>query len=175
MKTFEEQWTAWLDGELKGKERAEFESALDDLEAAEAERQSALKLRTLLKTHLAPQPMQNAEFFNHQLMSEIDRDEEVEVEATPVPELRTSWWSVQRLFLAGATALAIFGVFTFFITREEPGSNKSQYLSQILDARVDTSTHPNATVTIFQARNDQQTTVLWVEGLESLPSEYAAK
>ena len=38
MKTFEEKWTAWLDGELSGQERAEFEASLPDRAAAEAEK-----------------------------------------------------------------------------------------------------------------------------------------
>ena len=36
MKTFEENWTAWVDGELSDAERAEFEASLDDRVAAEA-------------------------------------------------------------------------------------------------------------------------------------------
>jgi hypothetical protein len=30
MKTFEEKWTAWLDGQLIGKELVEFEASLSD-------------------------------------------------------------------------------------------------------------------------------------------------
>ncbi len=30
MKTFEEKWTAWLDGQLTGKELVEFEASLPD-------------------------------------------------------------------------------------------------------------------------------------------------
>jgi anti-sigma factor RsiW len=36
MKTFEEKWTAWVDGELTEAESAEFEASLDDRAAAEA-------------------------------------------------------------------------------------------------------------------------------------------
>ena len=38
MKTFEEKWTAWIDGELTGDELAEFEASLPDQAAAEAEK-----------------------------------------------------------------------------------------------------------------------------------------
>ena len=34
MKTFEEKWTAWIDGELRGQELAEFEASLPDRAAA---------------------------------------------------------------------------------------------------------------------------------------------
>ncbi len=67
MKTFEEKWTAWLDGELTGKELAEFEASLPDKAAAELEKQEALKLGAFLKEQLAAPAMSNAEFFNHQL------------------------------------------------------------------------------------------------------------
>ena len=33
MKTFEEKWTAWIDGELVGAELAEFEASLPDMAA----------------------------------------------------------------------------------------------------------------------------------------------
>ena len=38
MKTFEEKWTAWLDGQLSGRELSEFEASLPDKAAAEAEK-----------------------------------------------------------------------------------------------------------------------------------------
>ena len=34
MKTFEEKWTAWLDGRLSDKELAEFEASLPDKAAS---------------------------------------------------------------------------------------------------------------------------------------------
>ena len=49
MKTFEEKWTAWIDGELRGAELAEFEASLPDKAAAEAEKRDAQKLGTFLK------------------------------------------------------------------------------------------------------------------------------
>ncbi len=49
MKTFEEKWTAWLDGQLSGRELTEFEASLPDKAAAEAEKAAAKKLGALLK------------------------------------------------------------------------------------------------------------------------------
>ena len=49
MKTFEEKWTAWLDGQLSGRELTEFEASLPDKAAADAETAEAKKLSTLLK------------------------------------------------------------------------------------------------------------------------------
>ena len=58
--------------------------------------------------------------------------------------------------------------------REQPAPEKSQYLTQILNAKVDSNVSPYATVSIFQTKEDR-VTVLWVDGLKSLPSDYAAK
>jgi hypothetical protein len=173
MKTFEEKWTAWIDGELKGAELAEFEASLPDKAAAEAEKREAKKLGTFLKEHLPCAAMGNEEFFNHQLRERIARDE-------PAPRERETagtgrvWWPIRRLVWVGSTALAIFSVCTFFVMREKAPTDPSQYLTQILNARVDPAVSPNATISMFETQEDK-VTVLWVEGLQSLPSEYAQK
>lgn len=174
MKTFEENWTAWIDGELAGKELAEFEASLPDRAAAEAEKQDALKLRTFLKQQLGVSPaMGNEEFFHHQLREAIARDERA-AEPSARTTARNSWWNIGRLVWAGAGSLAIFALCTFFVVRNDSKPDQSQYLSQILNARVDPSVSPNATITAFESKEDKAT-VLWVEGLQALPAEYAAK
>ena len=74
MKTFEEKWTAWLDGHLTGRELAEFEASLPDKAAAETERADAKKLSTLLKRELAAHALTNEEFFSHQVRERIARE-----------------------------------------------------------------------------------------------------
>src|SRR2546430_4071178 len=74
MKTFEEKWTAWLDGQLSERELAEFEASLPDKAAAEAEKTEATKLRKLLKSEIGVQTLNNAEFFSHQLRERIARE-----------------------------------------------------------------------------------------------------
>ena len=54
MTTFEERYTAWLDGKLMGPELAAFERELPDREAAEAEKRDLGKLRLLLRRHGDP-------------------------------------------------------------------------------------------------------------------------
>jgi anti-sigma factor RsiW len=173
MKTFEEKWTAWVDGELNDAERAEFEASLDDRAAAEVEKNQARKLRALLKEQLAPRAMGNEEFFHHQLRDRIaaEMKEPAPLSAAGV---RESWWTIRRLLWTGATSLAVFAILTFFVMREQPAPDQSQYLTQILNARVDPGVNPYATVSIFQTKEDR-VTVLWVDGLKSLPSDYAAK
>jgi hypothetical protein len=172
MKTFEEKWTAWIDGELSGAEVAEFEASLPDKAAAEAEKRAVQKLGTFLKEHLPCHAMGNEEFFHHQLRERIAAD------AGPVRDESAhdgrAWWPIGRLVWVGATALAIFSVCTFFVMREKAPTDQSQYLSQILNARVDPAVNPNATISMFESKDDK-VTVLWVEGLQSLPSEYASK
>jgi hypothetical protein len=58
--------------------------------------------------------------------------------------------------------------------REKAPTDQSQYLTQILNARVDPAVSPNATISMFETKEDK-VTVLWVEGLQSLPSEFAQK
>ena len=173
MKTFEEKWTAWVDGELSETERAEFEGSLDDPRAAQAEKSQALKLGALLKEQLQPRPMGNADFFHHQLRSRIEREAG---RPTPraTPQRRETWWTIPRLLWTGVSSLAVFAVCTFFVMRETQTPDQSQYLTQILNARVDPGVNPYATVSIFQTNQDR-VTVLWVDGLKSLPSEYATK
>ena len=67
MKTFEENWTAWLDGHLSGRELSEFEASLPDKAAAEAEKVDTRKLGALLKSELGAPALTNEEFFSHQL------------------------------------------------------------------------------------------------------------
>jgi hypothetical protein len=71
-------------------------------------------------------------------------------------------------------SLAVFLVCTVLVMQEKKPAEESQYLTQILNARVDPVVSPNATVSIFEVKQDR-VTVLWTEGLQSLPADYAAK
>jgi anti-sigma factor RsiW len=173
MKTFEEKWTAWLDGELSGTELAEFEASLPDKAAAEAEKHDAHKLGAFLKEQLRDRAMGNEEFFHHQLRERIAAD--ARTESAPEPtSARPALWPIGRLVWVGASSLAIFCVCTLFVLREKGPADQSQYLTQILNARVDPAMSPNATISMFESKQDK-VTVLWVDGLQTLPSEYATK
>jgi len=173
MKTFEEKWTAWIDDEMSEAERAEFEASLDDPVAARAEKNQARKLGALLQEELRAPAMGNEEFFHHQLRERIAA-ESAPAGARALPPVREAWWTIRRLLWTGAGSLAIFAVCAFFVMREVETPDQSQYLTQILNARVDPGVNPNATVSIFQTKQDR-VTVLWVDGLKSLPADYAAK
>ena len=173
MKTFEEKWTAWVDDQLTGDELARFEASLPDRAAAEAEKRAAKKLSALLKRELSSQPLHNADFFNHQLRQLIDHEGRAGTESHGSGGFSV-WWPIRRLALAGATSLAIFVAIALFVMREKQPAEPSQYLTQIRNARLDQATGPDATITIFESKEDR-VTVLWTEGLKSLPAEFASK
>ena len=172
MKTFEEKWTAWLDGQLSGRELIEFESSLPDLAAAEAEKRDAHKLGAFLKKELGAQALSNEEFFNHQLRERIARDSG---DRSASRGTRSGWWTIPRLVLSGATAFALFVLCAVAIMRQHQPAERSEYLTQILNSKVDPAANPNATISIFESKNDSKVTVLWTEGLQTLPADYAAK
>lgn len=171
MKTFEEKWTAWLDGQLSGRELSEFQESLPNKAAAETEKADARKLGALLKRELGSRALTNEEFFSHQLRERIMR----ESARSPKRETRGStWWTIPRLLSTGTASLAVFLIFTVFVVRDRNPAEESQYLTQIVNARVDPVVSPNASVSMFEAKQDR-VTVLWTEGLQSLPADYAAK
>ena len=172
MKTFEEKWTAWLDGRLSDRELAEFEASLPDKAAAEAEKAEATKLGLLLKRELGAQALLNEEFFNYQIRERIARESADEPRKRGV-EVSTSW-TIRRLLWTGTASLAVFLVMAIFVMRDKNPAEQSQYLTQILNARVDPVVSPNATISMFETKEDR-VTVLWTEGLQSLPADYAAK
>ena len=169
MKTFEEKWTAWLDDQLSGRELSEFEALLPDKAAAQAEKAEAKKLHELLKRELGAHALTNEEFFSHQLRERIAQENR-----QPSRMAASRWWTIPRLLWTGAASLAVFLIFTLAVMHEKNPAEESQYLTQILNARVDPVVSPNATVSIFEVKQDR-VTVLWTEGLQSLPADYAAK
>jgi hypothetical protein len=174
MKTFEEKWTAWLDDQLSGLELSEFEASLPDKAVAQAEKAGAKKLAELLKRELSAHPLKNEEFFSHQLRERIVQESGEQRGKRARRSPATSWWTIPRLLWAGTASLALFLIFTILVMRQERPAEESQYLTQILNARVDPVVSPNATVSIFEVKQDRAT-VLWTEGLQSLPADYAAK
>lgn len=170
MKTFEEKWTAWIDDQLTGRELEEFLASLPDRTAAETEKQSARQLGSFLREQAMA--LSNADFFSHQLRERLDREEEPT--RWEDDGISTGWWTIRRLLWSGAASLAIFVICAVFVFRDKTPSGQSQYLTEILSYRVDPTVSPNATISMFEKKDDR-VTVLWVDGLQSLPPEYAAK
>src|SRR5262249_46632484 len=163
-----------LDDQLSGRELSEFEASLPDKAAAQAEKAEAKKLGGLLRRELSTHPLKNEEFFSHQLRERIVQESGGPPRERARRSPASSWWEIPRLLWAGPGSLAVFLICPVLVMRQERPAEESQYLTQILNARVDPVVSPNATVSIFEVKQDHAT-VLWTEGLQSLPADYAAK
>jgi len=166
MKTFEEKFTAWIDGKLSGSELSRFEAELEQIKNAGAEKEAALQLGALLRENYKAPELKNADFFNHQLMQRIEEDTTRE----EAPAKRASnFWSLPRLIWAGTFCMAmVAGLFFFAVPKgavENPSGN--EYVAQITNARTD---DPSITATTFHTK-DNKLTVLWLDGLDYLPAK----
>jgi hypothetical protein len=109
MKTFEEKFTAWVDGELKGRELAEFEAELPHALDARLDKLAAHQIGELFREHGRAPEMTNGDFFNHQLMQRIEAES---AKPEPAPARRRFAWSLPRLAFAGAFSLLVaFGLY----------------------------------------------------------------
>jgi len=170
MKTFEEKFTAWVDGRLSGPELAAFERDLHAHPEAVAEKQGALELGKLLRIHLPAAPLRNADFFNHQLLQQIRAAEPATAPALVHP---VSFWSLRRMAFSGAFLLLLSTLLYFAAvpnTRREVKHNQ-QYVENILNARSD---DPAITATSFHSK-ENNVNVLWLDGLSYMPRDHKLK
>jgi anti-sigma factor RsiW len=166
MKTseFEQQFTAWLDGQLSAEAAAAFETELRarGFDPA-AERAAVEKTASLLARHSTTPALPNAEFFNHQLLHRIEQEER----ATAVEKPSRSWWTLPRLAWSGAFSLLIAAVmFKAMIPVSSP--ERSPYFATVVDARTFEPTI--SATTVYDPRDN--VTVLWLDGLDYLPADY---
>ena len=171
MKTFEEKWTAWIDDQLTGRELDDFLASLPNRAAAEAEKRQAKQLGLLLREQAVS--LSNADFFNHQLRERLGRDDEPERDYEH-EHASGGWWTIRRLLWGAAVSFAVFLACAVFVFQNKTPQSQSQYLTEILSYRVDPNVSPNASITTFEKKDDH-VTVLWADGLQSFPKEYAAK
>ena len=172
MKTAEEKLTAWIDGKLQGEELAEFERELANYPEAAAEKTAAGQLGELLRTHCTAPELQNADFFNHQLMQRIEADEaaagvQTAVSGASAEGVRSVLFSLARMAWAGVAFLLI-ALLLFAITI--PGARRSnptagEYMAEILNAHTE---DPAITASTFHSKAGN-VTVLWLDGLNYLP------
>lgn len=135
MKTFEERYTEWIDGELRGATLIAFEEELErraQAGEAQAEKVGAASLRALLREHLQAPELSNAEFFHHQLRERIEREGAVQrrtaVERAPV---RTPWWSLAR-FIVPAGAAAVFVTMALYYASMPGQPGKTRALTAVV-------------------------------------------
>ncbi len=128
MKTFEERYTAWIDGQLEGSALTAFEQELTRRAAAgeaQADRKDTQSLRHLLRSHLEAPVLTNPEFFSHQLRQRLngERTGTAGRAAASAPASRGGLfsffpWSVARLAGTGAACLFVAGALYYGL---EPG------------------------------------------------------
>jgi len=160
MKTFEENFTAWVDGQLNAEERLKFEATLG--EDAAGDKASVLMLGVLLRRHSVAPPLLNEDFFNHQLLQRIATETK-----TP-PRARRSPWFVPRFIWAGASSLAMALLLFHFLIPVGPQqvpAAPTEYMAQFYNAR---SADPGISATAFHSKKDN-VTVLWLDGLDYIP------
>jgi len=173
MKTFEEKFTAWIDGKLTGPDLAAFERELDAHPEALAEKQAALELGDLLRTYVTAPPLRNADFFNHQILQQIAPAAERTLPAIAPAERRRRFWSLPRMAFSGAFLLLLAAVLYFTAvpnTRREVRHNE-RYVENILNARSD---DPAITATSFHSK-ENNVNVLWLDGLNYMPPDHKLK
>lgn len=183
MKTVEEKIAAWIDGDLPASELAGLDKELggshwrtDSAHGASrslAEDKADRQTGELLRAHCGSVALENADFFNHQLLQRIEADQASLRKAGSTRALRSPGWflffSLRRTALAGAFCL-VMAVLLFASTI--PGSRRSnptpgQFMAEIMNARTD---DPAITASTFHSKSEK-VTVLWLDGLKYLPDE----
>jgi hypothetical protein len=180
MKTFEEKFTAWVDGRLIGAELAAFERELEAHPEALADKDAALQLGDLLRTHVVAPPLPNADFFNHQLLQQIEADARQQVPA--VSRRRLIFWTLPRMAFSGVSLLLLATLLYFAAvpkTRREV-QQSHDYTAGILSGRKADPTitaqadDPNITATSFHSKTDN-VDVLWLDGMNYIPPDQKLK
>ncbi len=177
MKAFEAQYTAWLDGTLAGSELAEFEAALSKQlgcsaicakQSAEEDRAEAQKLGDLLRAHSEPRELKNADFFNHRLLQEIERE-------SPSPNNGGSQnsWPFWRMIWAGSFSLGVAAVMFFAVVLPDlrPALPANAYFAQILETKAG---DPAISAVAYHDAKEN-VTVLWLDGLDYVKADPAQK
>jgi anti-sigma factor RsiW len=167
MKTFEEKFTAWIDGTLDGDEIARFEAEMAATPEAAVEKLEARKLGDLLRASATPR-LSNPDFFNHQLMERIARENL----PASVPAQR-GWFHLPAFRLAavgGISALIALAFLYANLRFDAPaGSTQAPYVAEIIDAR---SADPSVYVSTIQTEGEDGATVLWLDGLDYVPPDH---
>lgn len=156
MKTFEEKFTAWLDGELSPEEVWSF---LKDHPSIEKEKADFLKLKHLLRQGLESRVLENADFFNAEIMAQIGRH------SAPRRSFHKGWLGLPRIVWGGLCVLgAGCAMFVAFIPHGDLSDPRSGYVADVLKTKT---RDPNVKTTVD---NQKDTTIIKLEGLQKLPA-----
>ena len=129
MKTYEEKFTAWLDGLLGCEELQCFEKEHPSIQQDKAE---FLRLKSLLRENLHRRELENPEFFSSQIMERI----RLEAGATRRPA-RELIFGLPRLAWGGICALSVgFTLFFTMIPRGDFADPRAKYVAEVLKTRT---------------------------------------
>jgi hypothetical protein len=170
--SFEETYTLWLDRRLSPADAEAFEQQMRErgLDPA-AERLSSEKLHRLLHDNSPVPEMKHTDFFNRQLMYRIEQEQRAETK--PETESAGIWrlFALPKIAWAGVACLLAAGMmYKAFIPASGPTPlEQSTYFATVVDSRTfDPTISAN---TVYDPRDNL--TVLWIDGLDYLPADYA--
>jgi anti-sigma factor RsiW len=159
MRTFEERYTAWIDGALPEEEKAAFEQEYPDLAG---EREQGAALRRLIREQLSSPKLPNPDFFNSQLLAQIER-EQAGIEKR---KARRVWFGLPRLAWAGiGSALAAIALMLALVPQERNQDEQNDYVAEVLKTQT---SQPGVKATV-DAKKD--VTIIKLDGLETLPPD----
>jgi len=151
MKTFEEKFTAWLDGALAKEEAVTFEKENPSLYK---ERNDLLKLRSLLKQYLGRPELSHSDF-----LAQVERE-------ASRRRVGRSWLGLPRLAWGGIASLAAgLALFVVLIPRGDLSNPRSRYVAEVLKAKT---VNPKVTTTV---NSQKDMTYINLEGLHNLPAD----
>ena len=157
MKTFEEKYTAWLDGELSTEEARSF---LRDYPSIQKEKADFLKLKHLLRQGLESRVLENPDFFNAQIMAQIERH------SVPRRSLHKGWFSLPRIAWGGLCVLGVgCAMFVVLIPHGDLSDPRSGYVADVLKTKT---RDPGVKATVD---NQKDMTIIKLEGLQKLPAD----
>jgi anti-sigma factor RsiW len=157
MKTFEERYTAYLDGLLSEREAAIFEQEQPILIAQKAE---WIKLQRVLRENLVSIELANAEFFNAQILQQINQ--------APARNRSqgTGWLRIPWLAWGGLGALtAGVALFVTLIPHGDLSDPGSGYVAEVLKT---TTIDPKVSATVESRKG---ITIIKLDGLEKVPAD----
>jgi len=170
MKTFEEKFTAWVDGRLTGADLADYEHELESHPDALAEKEAALELGNLLRSHLCAPPLRNEDFFNHQILHQIEVSQ---MPPRKAPGRLRSFLTLPRMAFSGAFFLLLAAILFFAAvpnTRRDMRHNQQYVIHNLTDP----SEEANISATSFHSKQNN-VDVLWLDGLTYMPRKHHLK
>ena len=169
--SFEETYTLWLDRQLSPADAEAFEKLMRERGLdPDTERSGGEKLHRLLHENSPAPEMKHADFFNRQLLYRIKQGDR----AVAKHEETVSFWrwlALPKMAWAGIACL-LFAAVTYKTLIPASGPTpfeKSTYYATVVDSRT---FDPTISANTVYDPNDN-ITVLWIDGLDYLPADFA--